>query len=108
MCREESGKGVISPKVHCVAVIDDDDDLREGVASLLVAEGYDVLCFSTVNELLRIRKTHVDCFIVGIERAFATSISLQLQLSDAIGKTRVIYVGNDIPNAMAIAIFWCL
>jgi FixJ family two-component response regulator len=71
-----------SPAVPVIAVVDDDESVRESLASLAESVGYDVALFASAEDfLIAARHRHdLDCLILDVRLPGMSGIELHAQL----------------------------
>jgi FixJ family two-component response regulator len=70
-------------RIRIVAIVDDDDDLREALASLLRASRFAIDTFSTAESFLDSpRRKEVSCLILDVRLPGMSGIELQKRLAE--------------------------
>jgi FixJ family two-component response regulator len=86
---------------HCVAVVDDDENLCRSLVRLLRASEIQSVTYHSAEALLADRKhPQFDCLVLDIQLGGISGIELHRQLAAAGSKTPVIYLtAHDEPEA---------
>ena len=77
----------------CVAVIDDDQSVRESVVSLIESVGYEARAFSSAEELLNSSSIdQLSCLIVDVRLPGISGLQLYSRIKARRGRVRTIFV----------------
>ena len=89
-----------------VAVIDDDPSMRQAMASLLMAYGFKVECFSSAEEFLNSEDIdQTDCLVLDIQMGGMSGLQLQRELAVHGRRVPIIFItahGNKNQEQLAI------
>ena len=74
-----------SPAVPVIAVIDDDESVRESLAGLAESVGYEAALFDSAEEFLRLaqHRNDLDCLILDVRLPGMSGVQLHTRLSAA-------------------------
>src|ERR1700677_4951379 len=75
-----------SPAVPVIAVVDDDESVRESLAGLAESVGYEAALFASAEEFLRSgrHRNDLDCLILDVRLPGMSGVELHTQLTLAI------------------------
>jgi FixJ family two-component response regulator len=80
-------------RIGTVAIVDDDDDLREALASLLRAARFTIDTFSTAESFLDWpRRREVSCLVLDVRLPGMSGIELQKKLADEGNSCPILFV----------------
>jgi FixJ family two-component response regulator len=86
-------------RVGIVAIVDDDEDLREALASLLKASRFTIDSFSTAEAFLEFpRRKETRCLILDVHLPGMSGIELQKRLTDDGDRFPIVFIsahGDD-------------
>ena len=91
-----------------IAIVDDDQSIREALASLIEAFGFDVVLFSSAEEFLKssaIERT--DCLILDIRMGGMSGLTLQSELAARHPRLPIIFLtahGNKHQEKQALRV----
>ena len=76
-----------------IAIVDDDDSVRESVKSLVRSVGYDAAVFATAQAFLSsARRAHTDCLILDVHMPGMSGLELQRLLAAAKSRIPIIFI----------------
>src|SRR5215470_17044491 len=82
-------------KVGIVAIVDDDEDVREALASLLKASRFTIDSFSTAEDFLDFpRRNETRCLILDVRLPGISGIELQKRLTDEGGRLPIVFISG--------------
>ena len=82
-------------KVGIVAIVDDDEDIREALASLLKASRFTIDSFSTAEAFLDFpRRNETRCLILDVRLPGMSGIELQKRLTDEGGSLPIVFISG--------------
>jgi len=72
-----------APAVPVIAVVDDDESVRESLASLAESVGYEVALFASAEEFLKAapHRNDLDCLILDVRLPGMSGVELHAQLT---------------------------
>jgi FixJ family two-component response regulator len=89
-----------------IAIVDDDQSIREALASLIEAFGFDVELFSSAEEFLSsIHLDHTDCLVLDIRMHGMSGLDLQSELAERNRCVPIIFLtahGNQYQERQAL------
>jgi len=87
-----------------IAIVDDDDSVRDALRQLLRAAEYDALTFASAEELLASpRRAEADCLIVDVNLPGMSGVALVRALADAGDRTpAVLITARDDPATIEL------
>jgi len=78
-----------------VAIVDDDEDIREALASLLKARRFTIDSFSTAEAFLDFpRRNETRCLILDVRLPGMSGIELQKRLTDEGGRLPIVFISG--------------
>ena len=81
------------PPVPTIAVVDDDQAIREAMDDLVKSCGYDCRLFSSAEEFLAFEpRSEIDCMLVDVKMPGLSGIELQSELNKQSGRPPMIFV----------------
>jgi len=81
------------PRVPLIAIVDDDDALRNSLDNLLRSVGFRTQGFSSAEEFLRVNQAHeTACLILDVRMAGMSGLDLQRHLDAARWRIPIIFV----------------
>ncbi len=88
---------------HRVLVVDEDDDIRDGIAGALEARGFETESVTSVeNAMARLRSTAIDVVITDLDTPGADGLTLSRHVSDSVGVPVILMVAEpEIDTAIA-------
>jgi FixJ family two-component response regulator len=93
--RAASGHDAAPPQPRSIAVVDDDEHMREALADLLAAAGYSVKSFGSAEDFLSSTDlSHVDCLVSDVNMPGLNGPDLYMHLRNA---------GNALPTILVTA-----
>jgi FixJ family two-component response regulator len=75
-----------------IAVVDDDEPLREALGSVLKAAGYSIAAFSSAEEFLDADRRNIACLILDVRLPGISGVELQRRLLDTGSPVPIIFV----------------
>jgi FixJ family two-component response regulator len=82
-----------STKIGLIAIVDDDEPLREALGSVLKAAGFSIDTFASAEEFLASsRRAEIACLILDVRLPGMSGIELQRRMSESGDTTPVIFV----------------
>jgi FixJ family two-component response regulator len=82
----------IQPKAGVIAIVDDDEPLREALGSVLKAAGFPISTFASAEEFLESDQGSTGCLILDVRLPGMSGIELQRQLLDARSRVPIVFV----------------
>jgi FixJ family two-component response regulator len=80
-------------RIGFVAIVDDDDDLREALASLLRASRFTIDTFASAEAFLDFpQRREVNCLVLDVRLPGMSGIALQRQLLDSGCSTPIVFI----------------
>ncbi|RWX34187.1 response regulator [Rhizobium leguminosarum] len=81
------------PPVPTIAVVDDDQAIREAMDDLVKSCGYDCKLFSSAEEFLEFEpRSEIDCMVVDVKMPGLSGIELQSELNRGASRPPMIFV----------------
>ncbi|MBY5814512.1 response regulator [Rhizobium leguminosarum] len=81
------------PPVPTIAVVDDDQAIREAMDDLVKSCGYDCKLFSSAEEFLEFEpRSEIDCMVVDVKMPGLSGIELQSELNRGVSRPPMIFV----------------
>jgi FixJ family two-component response regulator len=91
-----------SPAVPVIAVVDDDESVRESLASLAESVGYDVAVFASAEDFLKSASHRdLDCLILDVRLPGLSGVELHTQLNAAGRFIPTIFITAHVDPIMA-------
>jgi FixJ family two-component response regulator len=87
-------------RIGIVAIVDDDDDLREALASLLRASNFAIDTFATAEDFLAFpQQEEVNCLVLDVRLPGMSGIELQKKLLENGRKIPIVFISahSDLP-----------
>jgi FixJ family two-component response regulator len=83
----------VSNKIGIIAIVDDDEPLREALGSVLKAAGYSIDSFPSAEDFLDSpRREEIACLILDVRLPGMSGIELQRRLSESGNPIPIIFV----------------
>lgn len=83
-------------RIGIVAIVDDDEDIREALASLLIASNFAIDTFSTAEAFLQFPyRKEVRCLILDVHLPGMSGVELQKRLLDAGDKLPIVFISAN-------------
>src|SRR5580658_2640106 len=83
----------IQQKTGTIAIVDDDEPLREALASVMKAAGFSTSAFATAEEFLAsARREDTACLILDVRLPGMSGVELQKRLLEADSQVPIIFV----------------
>jgi two-component system response regulator FixJ len=79
-------------KTGIIAVVDDDEPLREALGSVLKAAGFPIETFGSAEEFLESDRQSISCVILDVRLPGMSGIELQRRLRDANRAVPIVFV----------------
>jgi FixJ family two-component response regulator len=80
-------------KTGIIAIVDDDEPLREALGSVLKAAGFESTCFASAEDFLDSPvRDNTACLILDVRLPGMSGVELQRRLADADSNTPIIFV----------------
>src|SRR5260370_18216556 len=87
-------------RIGIVAIVDDDADIREALASLLMASSFTIDTFSTAEAFLQFpHRKEVRCLILDVHLPGMNGVELQKRLLDAAEKVPIVFISGNVNNS---------
>jgi FixJ family two-component response regulator len=80
------------PKTGSIAIVDDDEPLREALGSVLKAAGFSIHTFASAEEFLDADQRNTRCLILDVRLPGMSGIELQRRLLDGNSELPIIFV----------------
>jgi FixJ family two-component response regulator len=80
------------PKIGSIAIVDDDEPLREALGSVLKAAGFPIQTFASAEEFLDADRRNTRCLILDVRLPGMSGIELQRRLLDSNSELPIIFV----------------
>jgi len=86
----------MSVNVPIIAIVDDEESVRNALARLIRAAGFDVITFSSGADFLAsLRERQPDCVLLDLRMPQTSGFEVQQTLSDAGMKLPVVLISSD-------------
>jgi len=83
-------------RIGIVAIVDDDADIREALASLLMASSFTIDTFSSAEAFLQFpQRKEVRCLILDVHLPGMNGVELQKRLLDAGEKVPIVFISAN-------------
>ena len=82
------------PKKAVIAIVDDDQSVREALTSLIGSLGYTAMAFECADDLLKVNRRRVSCMIADVQMPGMTGLELH---------NRLVASGEPIPTILITA-----
>jgi two-component system, LuxR family, response regulator TtrR len=79
-------------KIGIIAIVDDDEPLREALGSVLKAAGFRIRTFASAEEFLDADRRNTSCLILDVRLPGMSGIELQRRLLDGNSELPIIFV----------------
>ena len=81
------------PPIPTIAIVDDDDTIREAMDDLVKSCGYDIRLFASAEEFLAFEpRSAIDCMLVDVKMSGLSGIELQAELNRRSDRPPMIFV----------------